>query len=152
MKKFLHDFKEFAFKGNILDLAVGMMIGSAFTAIVTSLVNDVFMPLFGLMTGRVDFSKLFFTLDGKEYASLSEAEAAGAAVIKYGSFISAFVNFLLIALVIFLFLKLVIRLKKPKKEAPAATKKCPFCKSDIDIEAVRCPHCTSVLQDEKESE
>ena len=151
MRKFLHDFKEFAFKGTIFDLAVGMMIGSAFTAIVTSLVNDIFMPLFGLMTGRVDFSKLFFTLDGKEYASLSEAENAGAAVIKYGSFISAFVNFILIALVIFLFLKIVIRLKKPKEE-PATTKKCPFCKSDINIEAVRCPHCTSVLQDEKECE
>ena len=152
MKKFLPDFKEFAFKGNIFDLAVGMMIGSAFTAIVTSLVNDIFMPLFGLMTGRVDFSKLFFTLDGKEYASLSEAENAGAAVIKYGSFISAFVNFILIALVIFLFLKIVIRLKKPKEEPAVTTKKCPFCKSDIDIEAVRCPHCTSVLQNEKECE
>ena len=152
MKKFLHDFKEFAFKGNILDLAVGMMIGSAFTAIVTSLVNDIFMPLFGLMTGKVDFSKLFFTLDGKEYSSLSEAENAGAAVIKYGSFISAFVNFILIALVIFLFLRLVIKLKKPKEESVVVSKKCPFCKSDIDIEAVRCPHCTSVLQDEREGE
>ena len=78
MKKFLNDFKEFAFKGNILDLAVGMMIGSAFTAIVTSLVNDIFMPIFGLLTGKVDFSKLFLSLDGKEYATLADAEAAGA--------------------------------------------------------------------------
>lgn len=145
MKKFIHDFKEFAFKGNILDLAVGMMIGSAFTAIVTSLVNDICMPLFGLMTGRVDFSKMFFALDGKEYSSLAEAEKAGAAVVKYGSFISAFVNFILIALVIFLFLRLVVKLKRPKEEAPVTTKKCPFCKSNIDVEAVKCPNCTSDL-------
>ena len=152
MKKFLNDFKEFAFKGNILDLAVGMMIGSAFTAIVTSLVNDIFMPIFGLLTGKVDFSKLFLSLDGKEYATLADAEAAGAAVLKYGGFISAFINFLLIAIVIFLFLKLVVKLKKPKEVAAPTTKKCPFCKSDVHIEALRCPHCTSVLEGSEESE
>ena len=152
MKKFLNDFKEFAFKGNILDLAVGMMIGSAFTAIVTSLVNDIFMPIFGLLTGKVDFSKLFLSLDGKEYATLADAEAAGAAVLKYGGFISAFINFLLIAIVIFVFLKLVVRLKKPTEEAAPTTKKCPFCKSDVHIEALRCPHCTSVLEGSEESE
>ena len=152
MKKFLNDFKEFAFKGNILDLAVGMMIGSAFTAIVTSLVNDIFMPIFGLLTGKVDFSKLFLSLDGKEYATLADAEAAGAAVLKYGRFISAFINFLLIAIVIFLFLKIVVKLKKPKEEAAPTTKKCPFCKSDVHIEALRCPYCTSVLEGSEESE
>lgn len=145
MKKFIHDFKEFAFKGNIFDLAVGMMIGSAFTAIVTSLVNDICMPLFGLMTGKVDFGKMFFALDGKEYSSLAEADKAGAAVVKYGSFISAFVNFILISLVIFLFLRIVMRFRKPKPEAAPLVKTCPFCKTDINIDAVKCPHCTSEL-------
>ena len=145
MKKFIKDFKDFAFKGNIVDLAVGMMIGAAFTAIVKSLVDDIVMPVFSIFTGKMRFEDKFLALDGNAYATLAEAEEAGASVLKYGNFISAFINFLVISVVIFLFLKLILKLKSPKKEPEAAptTKKCPYCKSEIAIDAVKCPHCTS---------
>ncbi len=147
MKKFVKEFKEFAFKGNVVDLAVGMMIGSAFTAIVNSLVKDVVMPVLTLLTGKIDFNNLFVALDGNDYATVADAEAAGAAILKYGTFISSFINFLLIAFVIFMFLKVLVKLKREKTEEPTApeTKVCPFCKSEISIEAVRCPHCTSEI-------
>ena len=105
MKGFFREFKEFALKGNMMDLAVGMIIGAAFTAIVQSLVNDIINPFLGIFTGKINFSDLFIALDGKEYASLAAAEKAGAAVIKYGSFLSALINFLIMALVVFLLVK-----------------------------------------------
>ncbi len=148
MKKFFSDFKEFAFKGNIIDLAVGMMVGTAFTTIVKSVVDDLVMPLLSLLTGKIRFDDLFIALDGKQYATLADAEAAGASLFKYGNFISSFINFILIALVIFVFLKILLKLKRPKTEpAPeATTKECPYCKSEISKLAVKCPHCTSELE------
>lgn len=149
MKKFIAEFKEFAVRGNMIDLAVGIIIGGAFTAIVSSFVNDVVNPFLGLFTGNIDFSSLYLTLDGNEYASLAAAEEAGAAVVKYGSFISNVINFIIMALVVFIMVKMINKLREPKKEeAPAAptTKKCPYCMSEIAIEAVRCPHCTSELE------
>ena len=151
MKGFFREFKEFALKGNMMDLSVGMIIGAAFTAIVQSLVNDIINPFLGIFTGKINFSDLFIALDGKEYASLAAAEKAGAAVIKYGSFLSALINFLIMALVVFLLVKGLNKLRSlaEKPEAPAAptTKVCPFCKTEIAIDAVRCPHCTSVLEE-----
>lgn len=147
MKKLIKDFRDFAFKGNIVDLAVGMMVGAAFTAIVKSLVDDIVMPIFTIFTGKIRFEDKFLALDGNSYATLAEAEEAGASVLKYGNFISAFINFILIAIVIFFFLKLLVMLKRPKEEPKAepTTKKCPYCKSEIAIDAVKCPNCTSEL-------
>ena len=148
MKKLLKEFKEFAFKGNIVDLAVGMMIGSAFTAIVKSVVDDLVMPVLSLLTGRIAFKDLFIALDGGDYKTIEEATEAGASVLKYGNFISSFINFLIISVIIFLFLKLIFKLKRPKAipEAEPTTKICPYCKSEISIEAVKCPHCTSDVE------
>ena len=153
MKKFIGEFKEFALKGNMMDLAIGMIIGAAFTAIVGSLVNDIINPFLGLFTGHIDFSNLFIALDGKEYASLEAAETAGAAVIKYGSFISNVINFIIMALVVFLIVKFINKMRdgftKKPEEAPAepTTKVCPYCQSEISIQATRCPHCTSELSE-----
>lgn len=150
MKKFFSDFKAFAMKGNMIDLAVGMIIGGAFTSIVKSLVDDIFMPLISLCVGKVDFANLFVALDGKEYATLAAAQEAGAATLNYGNFISGIINFIIMALVVFMFVK---AMTKMKKEAPAAaptTKKCPYCKSEISIEATKCPHCTSELEVEEQ--
>ena len=145
------EFKEFAFKGNVVDMAVGVMIGSAFGAIVTSLVNDLFMPVISLLTGNIDFKNLFIAMDGGTYATAAEAQEAGVAVFQYGSFISAVINFFLIALCIFFVVKLLNKFKKKKEEEPAPAKRtCPYCCSEIADEATRCPHCTSVLVDEKE--
>lgn len=141
----LKEFKKFALRGNMIDLAVGMIIGSAFTSIVNSLVNDMIMPVVSLFTGKVDFSNWFLSLDGSSYATLEEAQTAGAATLNYGTFISNVLNFLIMAFVVFLFVKGMNKLHK-KEEAPATTKKCPFCKSEILLEATRCPHCTSELE------
>ena len=141
----LKEFKKFALRGNMIDLAVGMIIGSAFTSIVNSLVNDMIMPVVSLFTGKVDFSNWFLSLDGSSYATLEEAQTAGAATLNYGTFISNVLNFLIMAFVVFLFVMGMNKLHK-KEEAPATTKKCPFCKSEIPLEATRCPHCTSVLE------
>lgn len=145
-KNFFTEFKNFAMKGNVVDLAIGMIIGSAFTSIVNSLVKDVITPLIGAITGGLDFSELFISLDGTKYASLAEAQEAGAAILAYGNFITAIINFLIIALVIFIVFKKLLAPKK-KEEAPAAPteKECPYCKSTIKIEATKCPHCTSDL-------
>ena len=147
MKKFLSEFREFAVRGNMLDLAVGMIIGGAFTTIVGSLVNDIINPILGLVIGKIDFSSLFITLDGGSYKTLAAAEAAGAAVLKYGAFISNIINFVIMAFVVFVLVKAINKLRLPKEEAPAepTTKVCPECKSEIAIDAVRCPHCTSEL-------
>ena len=137
-RSFVKEFKEFAMKGNVVDLATGMIVGSAFTSIINSLVKDVITPLIGKLTGGLDFSQLFISLDGNTYETLAAAQEAGAAVLTYGNFITAVVNFLIVALVL---------APKKKEEAPAAptTKECAFCKSTIHIDAKRCPHCTSEL-------
>lgn len=147
-KGFLTEFKEFAMKGNVVDLAIGMIIGSAFTSIVNSLVKDVITPLIGALTGGLDFSNLFISLDGTKYATLAEAQEAGAAVLAYGNFITAVINFLIVALVIFIVFKKLLAPRKKKDVAPAAPteKECPYCKSTININATRCPHCTSELE------
>ena len=143
----LKEFKQFAIKGNMIDLAVGMIIGSAFNKLVSSLVNDMIMPLLGLLTGKIDFSKLFIALDGKTSETLTQAEEAGAACFKYGAFLAGVLDFLIMAFVVFLFVKWMNKLRNMNKEpepvkAPT-TKVCPFCKSEIAIDATRCPHCTS---------
>lgn len=137
MKALIKEFKEFISRGNVMDMAVGVIIGGAFTAIVNSLVNDLLMPLLSILTGGFDFSALCIAL----------GEGEGAATLNYGSFISAVINFLLIALVIFVIIKAINTVfRKKKEDAPApTTKECPFCKEQIAIEATRCPHCTSVL-------
>lgn len=149
MKKLIQEFKTFAIKGNMIDLAVGMIIGSAFNKIVSSLVNDMIMPLLGIFTGKIDFSKLYIALDGKTYESLAAAEEAGAACFKYGSFLAGLLDFLIMAFIVFLFVRWINKLRNATKtpEAPKAptTKVCPYCLSDIKIEATRCPHCTSEL-------
>jgi large conductance mechanosensitive channel len=143
----LKEFKEFAMRGNVLDMAIGIIMGVAFGAIITSLVNDVIMPPIGLLLGQVDFSNLYINLSGVEFASLAAAEEAGAPVIKYGIFLNAVLNFLIVAFVIFLLVRQVNKLKK-KEEAPSepTTKDCDYCKTDVPIAAVRCPHCTSELK------
>jgi large conductance mechanosensitive channel len=148
MKKFLNEFKEFAVKGNMIDLAVGIIVGGAFTTIVDSLVNDIINPILGIVIGKIDFSNLFITLDGGDYSTLAAAEEAGAAVIKYGSFISNLINFIIMAFVVFLLVKAINKLRKPKEEAPAepTTKICPYCQSEISIKATKCPHCTSDVE------
>lgn len=141
----IKEFKEFISKGNVMDMAVGVIMGGAFGKIVSSLVNDLLMPLIGLILGGVDFSNLFIALDGGNYASLAAAEEAGAALFKYGAFIQNIIDFLIIAFCIFLMVK---AFNKTKKEEPApapTTKACPYCKSEIAIDAVKCPHCTADL-------
>ena len=141
MKKFFKEFKEFALKGNVMDLAVGMIIGAAFTAIVTSLVNDVIMPLLSLITaGYLDFSHIVWKINNVE--------------INFGTLLTAVVTFICIALVLFLLIKLIKKaenLRKKEEEAAPTTKKCPYCMSEIPIEATRCPHCTSELLEEKKA-
>ena len=154
MKGFFKEFKEFAMRGNVIDLAVGVIIGGAFQKIVSSLVNDIIMPLISLLTKGTDFTNKFVVLGEGEYATVAEATEAGAAILTYGNFISAVVDFIIMAFVIFLFIKLINKIshlgKKKEEEASAAptTKVCPFCKSEIAIDAVKCPHCISDLSEE----
>jgi len=142
---FMSEFKEFATKGNVIDLAVAVVIGAAFSKVVTSLVNDIVMPPIGMLLGGVNFNDLFISLNGESYPSLAVAQAAGAPVISYGVFINTIIEFLIVALAIFVVIKAINRTKK--KEAPAApnTKECPYCKESIPKAAVRCSHCTSDL-------
>ena len=147
LKDTLKEFKEFAVKGNVVDMAVGVIIGGAFGKIVTSFVNDLIMPIIGKITGGTDFTQMFLPLDGNTYATLEEAQAA-TATIAYGSFLTQVLDFLIIAVVIFCALKLLMKLKKPEAPEPEAaptTKICPYCKSEIPIDATRCGHCTSQL-------
>jgi large conductance mechanosensitive channel len=139
------EFKEFAMRGNVLDMAVGIIIGAAFGRIITSLVNDVIMPPIGLLLGKVDFSKLFINLSGTPYASLEDARKVGAPVIGYGAFLNTVLDFVIVAFVIFLLIKQVNRLKRPAEAAPAATRECPYCLSVVPLKASRCAHCTSQL-------
>lgn len=131
----LNEFKEFIAKGNVMDMAVGIIIGAAFTAIVTSLVGDLLMPVIGLLTAGIDFGDLFFTLDGNTYATLAAAEAAGVGVVKYGVFINALINFLIVAFVVFLLVKGVNSLKRAEEEAPA--KPAAPTKSEVLLEEIR---------------
>ena len=140
------EFKEFIMRGNVMDMAVGVVVGGAFSNIVTSLVNDIIMPVVSLATGKVNFSDLFISLNGEKYASLAAAQEAGASVFAYGSFIQAIVNFLIIAFCIFMVVKAINKLKKPAPEAAPTTKICPFCKSEINIEATKCAFCASALK------
>jgi large conductance mechanosensitive channel len=144
----IEEFKKFVMRGNVLDLAVGIVIGAAFGKIVTSFVNDILMPPIGLLLGKVDFSNLYISLTGQQFGSLAEAKAAGAATLNYGVFLNALVDFIIIAFAIFLLVKQVNRLteKKETAPAPATTKECPYCMSGIPIKAVRCPQCTSELK------
>ena len=165
MKKpgWIDEFKKFIMRGNVIDLAVGVIIGGAFQSIVTSVINDLVMPFIGLLTGDVNFVDQFVVLrvpEGVDKATLTTLEAAtaaGATTFNYGKFITALINFLIMAMVIFMLVKLINKIttlgKKKEEEiqevAPT-TKKCPFCCSEIDIEATRCPHCTSLLEENKE--
>ncbi|MEJ5250636.1 MAG: large conductance mechanosensitive channel protein MscL [Chthonomonadetes bacterium] len=143
----LEEFKKFAMRGNMIDLAVGFILGGAFSTIVTSLVNDIIMPPIGLVLGKVDFSNLFINLSGTPYATLEEAKRAGAATINYGLFINAVVNFLIVSFALFLLIRQVNRwTTKPAPAAEPATKECPYCLSTIPIRATRCPYCTSQLE------
>jgi large conductance mechanosensitive channel len=138
------EFKEFAMKGNVLDLAVAVILGAAFGKIVTSFVTDILMPPLGLILGNMNFSSLFWDLSGKGYATLEEAKKAGAPTLNYGSFIQSIIDFLLVVFPIFLLVKWANRFKAPA--VVAATKECPFCFSAIPIKATRCPNCTSELK------
>jgi large conductance mechanosensitive channel len=142
----LKEFKEFAMKGNVLDLAVGFIIGAAFGKIVTSLVSDIIMPPIGLILGKVDFSNLFLSLSGKSYSSLAEAKAAGAATLNYGIFLNNIVDFLIVAFVVFLLVRMVNRWNQPAPAAAPSTKECPYCASTIPLKATRCPNCTSEIR------
>jgi large conductance mechanosensitive channel len=139
------EFKEFAMKGNVFDMAVGIIIGAAFGKIVTSFVNDMLMPPLGLLLGKMDFSTLFIDLSGQHLPTLDAAKKAGAATLNYGIFINTVIDFLLVAFAVFLLVKQVNRLKKEAPAAAPSTKDCPFCASAIPIPASRCPHCTSQL-------
>lgn len=141
----LKEFKEFAMRGNVLDMAVGIVIGAAFGRIVSSLVNDVIMPPVGLLLGKADFSSLFFNLSGASYATLAEAKKAGAPVIPYGAFLNTILDFVIVAFVIFLLIRQVNRFKRQPEAAPATTKECPYCLSVIPLKATRCGHCTAQL-------
>jgi len=142
----LQEFKKFVIQGNVFDLAVGIIIGGAFGKIVTSFVNDILMPPIGAILGKVDFSSLFINLSGEKYASLAAAQEAGAATINYGMFLNTILDFLIVALVIFLLIRQVNKLKKEEPAAAPITKPCPYCKTDIPLTATRCPHCTSQLE------
>ena len=144
----LKEFKEFALRGNVLDMAIGIVIGAAFGSVVNSLVKDILMPPIGFLLGRADFSNLFISLSG-HYATLAEAQAAGAPTINYGLFINTVLNFIIVAAAVFFFVvRPMNRMRRAKEAAPAAptTKECPYCFSTIPLKATRCPYCTSHLE------
>ncbi|HEX5549985.1 MAG TPA: large conductance mechanosensitive channel protein MscL [Nitrospira sp.] len=141
----LKEFKEFAMKGNVLDMAIGVIIGGAFGKIITSLVSDVLMPPLGLLLGKVDFSSLFLNLSGTPQPSLAAAKAAGAPTVNYGVFLQTVFDFIIIAFVIFMLVKQVNRLKTPAAPSAPTTKDCPLCLSTIPIKATKCAHCTSAV-------
>jgi large conductance mechanosensitive channel len=142
----LKEFKEFIMRGNVVDLAVGIIIGGAFGKIITSLVSDVLMPPIGKIMGNVDFSGLFINLSSTPYPSLAAAKAAGAATLNYGLFINTVIDFVIVAAAIFILIKQVNRLKKPVEVAAPATKACPYCLTMVPIKATRCSACTTELK------
>jgi large conductance mechanosensitive channel len=139
------EFKEFAMRGNVVDMAVGIIIGAAFGRIVSSLVNDVIMPPIGLLLGKVDFSSLFVNLSGTPYTALADAKKAGAPIVAYGAFLNTILDFVIVAFVIFLLIRQMNKLKKQPAVAAPTTKECPYCLSVIPIKATRCGHCTAQL-------
>jgi large conductance mechanosensitive channel len=149
MKKVLQEFKEFAVRGNVVDMAVGILIGAAFGKIISSLVEDIIMPPIGLITGKIDFSNLYINLSKGTYQSLAEAKAAGAATINYGIFINHFISFIVVAFCVFFLVKQINNLKRKEDIVSIAPtqKSCPYCLSSISIKATRCPYCTSVLSE-----
>jgi len=140
------EFKKFAMRGNVLDMAIGIIIGAAFGKIITSLVGDVLMPPLGLILGKVDFSNLFLNISGKSYDSLAAAKAAGAPTINYGIFLNNIIDFIIVAFAIFLLIRMVNRWNKPEPAAAPVTKECPYCATAIPLAAKRCPNCTSELR------
>lgn len=142
----LKEFKEFALKGNMIDLAIAVILGGAFGKIITSLVNDIIMPPLGLLLGNVNFTDLFISLNGTKYASLVDAQAAGAATLNYGLFINTIIDFVIVAFIIFLIVRQINRMKRTPAPASPTTKECPYCYTQIPIPATRCPNCTSELK------
>ena len=145
-KKFAEEFKAFIAKGNVIDMAVAVIIGGAFGKITTSLVEDIFMPLLGVLTGGINFSGMFYALDGQKYASIEAAQAAGVGTLNYGMFLQNIIDFVLVALCMFLMIRAMNMVHRKKEEAPAKPPRvCPYCKMEIAEDATRCPHCTSEL-------
>ncbi len=142
----IDEFKKFIMRGNVLDMAVGIIVGAAFSKIVSSFVSDIMMPPLGLLVGNIDFSYLFINLSSEHYDTFAAAKEAGAPIIAYGSFLNDVINFLIVAFAIFILIKQVNRLM-PKAPEPKAPRTCPYCKETIADEATRCPHCTSELKD-----
>lgn len=143
----LKDFKEFAIRGNVIDLAVGIIIGVAFNSVVNSLVNDILMPPIGLILANVDFQNMFVTLWGSHFKTVAEARSGGAVTLNYGTFVNSVINFLIVAFCVFFLVRQINKLKKKApQEARSAFKECPYCKMTINNNAVKCPHCTSDLK------
>jgi large conductance mechanosensitive channel len=140
------EFKEFIMRGNVVDLAVAVVIGAAFGRIVTSFVEDILMPPIGLLLGNVDFANLFINLSGEDYPSIAAAKEAGAATLNYGIFINSIINFLIIAFAVFLVIKQINRLQGPAPAAAPTTKECPYCLSTVPLKATKCAHCTADLK------
>lgn len=140
------EFKEFIARGSVMDLAIGIVIGAAFGKIITSFVSDILMPPIGLVLGKVDFSNLYINLSGGHYDTLKAAKEAGAATINYGLFLGTIVDFLIVAFAIFLVIRQINRMKRKQEEAAPDTKECTYCRSNISINAIKCPHCTSELK------
>jgi large conductance mechanosensitive channel len=145
-KRMVKEFREFIQRGNVVDLAVAVVIGAAFGKIVTSFVEDILMPPIGLALGKVDFSNLFINLSGKEYPSVAAAKAAGAATLNYGIFINTILNFIIIAFAVFLVVRQINRMQTPAPAPAATTKDCPYCLTPIPLKAVKCAHCTSEIR------
>ncbi len=150
-KGFVNEFKQFATKGNVIDMAVGVIIANAFTKIVNSLVNDVITPMITIFTGKLDYTNLFIALDGNAYSTLEEAKAAGVSIIAYGTFLTNVLNFLMVAFWLFIFLRVIFKVKsyktkEQKQEVVVTTKKCPYCLNEIPLAATKCGHCTSDVE------
>ncbi|MGH7897577.1 MAG: large conductance mechanosensitive channel protein MscL [Candidatus Binatia bacterium] len=142
----LKEFKQFAMRGNVIDMAVGVIIGGAFGKIVTSFTNDVLMPPIGLLLGKVDFSNLFVNLSGVPYPSVAEAKKAGVPTVNYGLFLNSIIDFVIVAFVLFLMIRQINAFIKAPAPAAPATRECPYCASQISLKAKRCPNCTSQLE------
>jgi len=143
MSQFLKDFREFAVKGNVLDMAIGVIVGAAFGKIITSFVEDIISPLLGLLTGGIDFASLFLNLSSTKVGSVAKAKELGLPVLAYGNFMQSVLNFVIQAFALYIVLRLIMSFRK--KEAPAPARVCPYCKMEIADDATRCPHCTSEL-------
>lgn len=149
MNKILKEFKDFAIKGNVIDMSVGIIIGTAFTTVVKSLVDDIIMPPIGKLIGDINFSNFYINLSSKQYSSLADAKAAGASTINYGVFLNNIITFILVAWILFIVIKGINKIREQnlhKEDTEPSTKICKYCKTEINIEATKCPHCTSNLE------